>query len=367
MSIRDDLQQLRGKIETTWQMLKLDALRQRIFDLEAVMQEEDFWKNAEAAKAVSQETSTLKNEVATWETIKKEVDETLDIARMAEKEHDAALQSDIEQKVHELQKRFAELEFFILLSGEYDERDAIVVIHSGAGGVDAQDWAEMLLRMITRFAETQGWRVDMLDKSMGQEAGIKSVMLEVRGRYAYGKLKSEHGVHRLVRISPFDAESMRHTSFAMIEVIPDLGDIVDVELNDEDLRIDVFRSGGHGGQSVNTTDSAVRVVHLPTGITVTCQNEKSQHQNKATAFNILKSKLHQLTLAKQEEEKQKLRGEFTSAAWGNQIRSYVLHPYKLVKDHRTDFEVTNPDVVLNGDLAPFIESYLKWRAEQERA
>lgn len=360
------LEELQKKIATTWQMLKLDTLRQRIFDLEAKMQQEDFWKNTEHAKEVSQEMSTLRNGLQTWETIKKEVDETLSLARLAEAESDGALQHDLAQKTQELQKRFEELEFFILLSGEYDERDAIVAVHAGAGGVDAQDWAEMLLRMMTRFAEKNRWKVAILDKSSGAEAGIKSVMLHVRGHYAYGKLKSEHGVHRLVRISPFDAEAMRHTSFALTEVIPDLGDIADVELRDEDLRIDVFRSGGHGGQSVNTTDSAVRIVHLATGITVTCQNEKSQHQNKATALKILKSKLHQLTREKQEEEKRKLRGEYTSAEWGNQIRSYVLHPYKLVKDHRTGFEVTNPDVVLDGNLEPFIETYLRWRAGQDR-
>lgn len=235
----------------------------------------------------------------------------------------------------------------------------LLAIHAGAGGTDAQDWAEMLRRMYVRYGEQQGWQVEVVDESRGGEAGIKSSLLKITGRYAYGYLKCEAGVHRLVRISPFDAEKMRHTSFALVEVLPELPDVAEVELDPKDLRIDTFLSSGHGGQSVNTTYSAVRIVHIPTGITVTCQNERSQTQNKETALKYLRGKLWQLEWGKQQAEKQKLRGEFKSAEWGNQARSYVIHPYKLVKDHRTEFESTNPDKVLNGDLAPFIEARLK--------
>lgn len=358
------LQQLQKKITSTWKMLKLDATRQRIFDLEAEVQQPDFWNNQETARVKTQELAELQKELDTWLQIQKDVDDTLELAAITEKESDTGMQQEIEKKITELQKRFANLEFYILLGDEYDTRDAIVAIHAGAGGTDSQDWAEMLQRMITRFAEQRGWRVRVLEQSRGQEAGIKSATLHVSGRYAYGYLQSENGVHRLVRISPFDAEQMRHTSFALIEVIPDLGDIAEIEIDENDLRIDVFRSGGHGGQSVNTTDSAVRIVHIPTGITVVCQNEKSQHQNKASALNILKSRLHKRIKEEQDAEKKKLRGEFTSAEWGSQIRSYVLHPYKMVKDHRTEYQVNDPDRVLEGDLEGFMESYLRWKQSQ---
>lgn len=355
------LQQLQQKIATTWKALKLDATHQRIFDLEAQVNEPTFWNDQERARRVSQELNELQQELHTWQQIKTEVEETLALGEMAASEKDATLTADVEQKTTELQKRFDALEFTMMLGSDYDTHDAIVSVHAGAGGVDAQDWAEMLLRMVTRYCEGRHWRVDVLDMSRGQEAGVKSVTLHVHGRYAYGYLKSEHGVHRLVRISPYDAEQMRHTSFALIEVIPDLGDITEIEIDEKDLRIDVYRAGGKGGQGVNTTDSAVRVVHIPTGITVTCQNERSQLQNKATAIKILKSKLHQRTLEEQQKEKQELRGEYHSAEWGSQIRSYVLHPYKMVKDHRTGYEVNNPDAVLEGDLTGFMEAYLRWR------
>lgn len=360
----DQLLQLQQKIESTWQLLKLDETQQRILDLEGEMQEPDFWNDQDRARNISQELNNLQEEVKTWKDIQQEVEDTLELETMAESENDSELKEEVERKTQELQKRFESLEFYIMLSDEYDSSDAILAIHAGAGGADAQDWAEMLLRMITRFCEQQGWKVDILDQSFGQEAGIKSATLHVQGRYAYGYLQSENGVHRLVRISPFDAEAMRHTSFAMIEVIPDLGETAEIEIDENDLRIDVFRSGGNGGQSVNTTDSAVRIVHEPTGIIVTCQNEKSQHQNKATALKILKSKLHQLAEAEKAEEKKKLRGEYHSAEWGNQIRSYVLHPYKMVKDHRTNYEVKNPDAVLDGNLRPFMEAYLRWKKDQ---
>lgn len=358
-----DLPALKKKIEETWQLLKLDDVRQRIVDLEAVVNAPDFWNNPDQAKEQSQQLSELQKEFGTWEKLQHEVDETEELVRMAESDQDSSLAEDINKKIAELYTRFEDLEFYILLDGDYDQSDAIVSLHAGAGGVDAQDWAEILLRMITRFCEQRDWRVKVLDLSRGTEAGIKSVTLHISGRYAYGYLQSENGVHRLVRISPFDAEQMRHTSFAQMEVIPDLGEIAEVEIKDEDIRIDVFRAGGNGGQSVNTTDSAVRIVHIPTNIVVTCQNEKSQHQNKASALKILKSKLYKLYMDEQAAEKKKLRGDYSSAEWGNQIRSYVLHPYKMVKDHRTQYESNNPDRVLDGDLMGFMEAYLRWKKQ----
>jgi peptide chain release factor 2 len=248
----------------------------------------------------------------------------------------------------------------VLLSGPYDKNSALISIHAGAGGTEAQDWAQMLLRMVMRFCDTMGWQAKILDESRGSEAGYKSVLLEVKGRYAYGYLKSEHGVHRLVRISPFDAEKMRHTSFALVDVLPEVDNTVQFEIDPKDLRIDTFMSGGKGGQSVNTTYSAVRIVHIPTNISVSCQNERSQQQNKEMAMKILQSKLHALEEEKKAKEKQEMRGEYKSPEWGSQIRSYVLHPYHLVKDYRSEYESTDPEAVLEGELLPLCEAYLRW-------
>jgi peptide chain release factor 2 len=264
-----------------------------------------------------------------------------------------------------LQLRLQQLEFTTLLNEKHDDRDAIVAIHAGAGGTEAQDWAEMLLRMFLRYAERKNWKTKMLDEHRGAEAGIKSATFSVEGRFAYGHLKCDAGVHRLVRLSPFNADHLRQTSFALVEVLPELGDIEEVKIKQEDLRIDTYLAGGHGGQGVQTTYSAVRVTHLPTGMVVTCQNERSQTQNKETALRILRAKLHARYLAERDAEKKQLRGEFTSAEWGNQIRSYVLHPYKLVKDHRTKFEVQEAEAVLDGNLDPFIEAYLRYTKQKK--
>lgn len=309
-----------------------------------------------------QELEELRKEVHQWDAMDTETKDTIALAVEAENTGEHSLRPDVERKLAELERRFADLEFYLLLSEKYDHANAIVAIHAGTGGTDAQDWAGMLLRMYLRYIEKKGWTATIVDESRGQEAGIKSATLEVKGRYAYGYLKAEAGVHRLVRISPFDAEAMRHTSFALVEVIPELEEIKEMEIDPKDLRIDTFMSGGHGGQSVNTTYSAVRIVHLPTKITVQCQNERSQTQNKETAMKILRARLHLRKLAEQQKEKQELRGEYAEAAWGNQIRSYVLQPYKLVKDHRTKFEATDPQSVLDGDLDPFIEAFLRSRA-----
>ena len=281
------------------------------------------------------------------------------------------MREEIEKQYQETNLQVNKLEFATLMSEKYDDHNAIVAIHAGSGGTEAQDWAEMLLRMYLRYCEGKKWKTSMLDETRGQEAGIKSAVFRVesspsanaQGKYPYGYLKSEHGTHRLVRISPFDAEKMRHTSFALVEVIPEIESETEIKIKilEKDLRIDTFMSGGKGGQSVNTTYSAIRIVHLPTGITVQCQNERSQQQNKEVAMLILQSKLQKLQDEKEEEERLKLRGEYKSPEWGSQIRSYVLHPYHLVKDLRTDYETTDDEGVLEGELDGFVEAYLRWK------
>ncbi len=339
--------------------LNIVGMQAKLHALEVEMNNPDFWQNQTHAQAVSKESNELQDELTTWKTLQDDIHTVRELAEMNAEEVDPELKTELEVKLQELQKTFSELEFHILLGGEYDTYPVLLGIHAGAGGVDAQDWAEMLLRMILRYCEQKKFTTKTVDISRGQEAGIKSAVIEIDGRYAYGYLKSEQGVHRLVRQSPFNADALRQTSFALIEVLPELGEANPVVIKDEDLRIDVFRSGGNGGQSVNTTDSAVRITHIPTNIVVTCQNERSQHQNKETAMKILKAKLHQRELEAHAAEKEKLRGEYTSAEWGNQIRSYVLHPYKMVKDHRTDYEESDPSAVLDGKLNGFVESYLR--------
>ncbi len=354
-----EIDSLQKQIEHIGKQLNVSGMQAKVHALEVEMQGPDFWNNQEHAQLVSKEVSSLQSELDTWNGLQQDLVSTKELAELNAQDHDADLAVELKTKLADIKEQFSELEFHILLGGEYDTASVILAIHAGAGGVDAQDWAEMLLRMVLRYAERKGFTARTVDISRGQEAGIKSAVLEIDGRYAYGYLKSEHGVHRLVRQSPFNSDALRQTSFALMEVLPDLGEASPVEIKQEDLRIDVFRSGGHGGQSVNTTDSAVRIVHLPTNITVTCQNEKSQHQNKASAMKILKARLHQKYLEEQAAKKEGLRGEFTSAEWGNQIRSYVLHPYKMVKDHRTNYEESDPDAVLDGKLDGFVESYLK--------
>lgn len=311
----------------------------------------DFWSRGEEAREVSKRAATLTGEVAEWEKLLKDLDELKELSELGE---------DDGAKLEELEARFKKMEFATMFSGPYDAANAIVSFHAGQGGTEANDWTAMLMRMILRFCEGKEWDVQILDESRGEETGYKSLTLRVTGRYAYGYLKSEAGVHRLVRISPFDAEKMRHTTFALIEVLPELEDVdKEIEIKPEDLRIDTFMAGGHGGQSVNTTYSAVRIVHLPTKISVQCQNERSQQQNRETAMKILKAKLLAIKMQDRLNEKAELRGEYTSADWGNQIRSYVLQPYQLVKDHRTDHETSDTRAVLDGDLEPFMEAYLR--------
>lgn len=337
----------------------LDTVKTEVAALEAQMASSDFWNDTQNAQKVSKHAADLRSELATWESFIAEIDELFELATFGDENNDISMYDEIASKLEVLEARFLKMEFATLFSGEHDDTTAILAIHAGSGGTEAQDWAQMLLRMYSRFVEQKGFEMTILDESRAEDVGIKSIMVRVTGRYAYGYLKSEAGVHRLVRISPFDAEKMRHTTFALVEVIPELDEIEDIEIDPKDLRIDTYLSGGKGGQSVNTTYSAVRIVHLPTKIAVACQNERSQLQNKETAMKILKAKLHQLKVEEQKKQKSDLRGDYQSAEWGNQIRSYVLHPYKLVKDHRTDHETTDAEGVLEGNLEPFMEAYLR--------
>jgi len=300
-----------------------------------------------------------KNLVNAWRELEKGVVDLREMIVLAIEEKDHSLEEEIQQELKKLNSRFEQLESQQLFTGDYDSRNAMVALHAGAGGTESQDWANMLLRMYLRWAERHNYRAEVLDVSPGEEAGIKSAILEIKGDYVYGYLKGEHGVHRLVRLSPFDADHARHTSFALVEVLPEAEGTVDVKIASEDLRIDTFRSSGPGGQHMQKTSSAVRITHLPTGLVATCQGQRSQHQNKEAALRILYSRVLELDRENKEAERAKLKGERIEAGWGNQIRSYVLHPYKMVKDHRTDYEVHNAEAVLDGELDGFITNYLR--------
>ena len=303
--------------------------------------------------------ASYKRTVDVWRGVEKEFAETAELTALAENEGDTSLEAEIGSRIDRIAARLDELELETAFTSEYDSRNAMLAIHAGAGGTESQDWAEMLLRMYLRWAERRGYQAEILDTSPGEIAGIKSAIIEIRGDYARGYLKSEHGIHRLVRLSPFDADHGRHTSFALVEVMPEAEGDVDMKIAPEDLRIDTFRSSGPGGQHMQKTSSAVRITHLPTGLVVTCQNERSQHRNKAIALRILEARLLEKELAKQSEERARLKGKHVAARWGNQIRSYVLQPYKLVKDHRTDYQTSDADAVLDGELDSFINAYLR--------
>ncbi|MBA7648182.1 Peptide chain release factor 2 [subsurface metagenome] len=295
--------------------------------------------------------------VEKWRGLEKKVSEIAELIPLAEE--DVSLEIEIEAEIEKIASRLDKLELELAFSSEYDARNAILALHAGAGGTESQDWAQMLLRMYLRWAERRGYQAEILDTSPGEEAGIKSAIIEVKGDYACGYLKSEHGVHRLVRLSPFDFDHARHTSFALVEVMPEAEVDVDVKIEPDELKVDTFRSSGPGGQHMQKTSSAVRLTHLPTGLTVTCQSERSQHQNKEIALKILQSRLLELELAKRAKERTKLKGKHIAAGWGNQIRSYVLHPYKMVKDHRTDYQTGNTEAVLDGELDGFITAYIR--------
>ena len=300
-----------------------------------------------------------KNLVNAWRELEKNAVDLREMILLAIEEEDHSLEEEMQRELKKLNSQFEQLESQQLFTGDYDSRNAMVALHAGAGGTESQDWANMLLRMYLRWAERHNYKAEVLDVSPGEEAGIKSAIVEINGDYVYGYLKGEHGVHRLVRLSPFDADHARHTSFVLVEVLPEAEGTVDIKIAPEDLRIDTFRSSGPGGQHMQKTSSAVRITHLPTGLVATCQGQRSQHQNKEAALRILYSRLLDLDREKKEEERAKLKGDRIEAGWGNQIRSYVLHPYKMVKDHRTDYEVHNAEAVLDGELDGFVTDYLR--------
>jgi peptide chain release factor 2 len=327
--------------------------------MEAESAQPDFWRDPAKAQAIMRELRSQKNLVNAWRGLEKKAADLLEMIVLAIGEGDYSLKEEIQLELKKLSSRFEQLESQQLFTGDYDSRNAMLALHAGAGGTESQDWANILLRMYLRWAERHDYEAEVLDVSPGEEAGIKSAIVEIKGDYVYGYLRSEHGVHRLVRLSPFDADHARHTSFVLVEVLPEAEETVDVKINPEDLRIDTFRSSGPGGQHMQKTSSAVRITHLPTGLVATCQGQRSQHQNKEAALKVLYSRLLELDRKKKEEERAKLKGERIEAAWGNQIRSYVLHPYKMVKDHRTDYEVHDAEAVLDGELDGFITDYLR--------
>ena len=347
--------QLQTEIQSACDTLTIPALVTEMQTLRRQSESSDFWNDNQQAQSVMKQISKLENRVLPWLKLQAIVTELAEMAALK----DQAMSTELQTQLSATQETFNKLKETLKLNGTFDDFDAIVSIHAGAGGTDAQDWAGMLLRMYLRFCEKQGWSYQTLDESSGEEAGLKSVTLEVGGSFAYGQLKSEHGVHRLVRLSPFNSDNLRQTSFAKVEVTPKIDKPDDLEIDEKELKIDVYRSGGHGGQSVNTTDSAVRITHLPTGLVVAIQNERSQLQNRETAMTILRGRLAALQLEQHQAAVSELKGPNQSAEWGNQIRSYVLHPYKQVKDLRSRYETSDPDAVLDGNLDAIINAYLE--------
>ncbi|NJP05137.1 MAG: peptide chain release factor 2 [Chloroflexaceae bacterium] len=362
--LKDTLQQLREAAIAIRGHLDLPSKQQQIEQLETRAADPNLWNDQREAQRLMQKLTQLKQEVEQWDSLDQQLTNLEELIELAEAEDDQSVRDDIAAELEQAQRELRQRELSMMLNGPYDDRDAFLSIQAGTGGTDAQDWAAMLMRMYTRWAESRNYKVSIVDESPGDEAGIKSATLELRGHNVYGYVRSEAGVHRLIRLSPFNSAHARQTSFARVEIMPEVDDAPEVEINTDDLRIDVFRSAGHGGQGVNTTDSAVRLTHLPSGIVVTCQNERSQLQNKETAIRVLRGRLLERELQRQQEERLKLRGEYRQADFGNQMRTYYLHPYTLVKDHRTDEETSDVRAVLDGSLDPFIESYLRWHMVQ---
>ena len=340
--------------------LDLDNKQKRIEELEADMEAPGFWDDTEKSQKAMKELKALKDSFEKYDALVRGLEDTKTLIEMAEEENDASLLPEIDSEITTFEEHLEELRIETLLSGEYDRSNAILTLHAGAGGTESCDWCQMLMRMYTRWAERKGYTTEVIDYLEGEEAGVKSVTIEISGPDAYGHLKSEHGVHRLVRISPFNAAGKRQTSFVSCDVMPDIEEDIDIEVKDEDIRIDTYRSSGAGGQHINKTSSAIRITHFPTGIVVTCQNERSQHMNKDKAMQMLKSKLYLLKQQENADKAADIRGEVTEIGWGNQIRSYVLQPYTMVKDTRTGVETGNTDAVLDGDIDIFINGYLKW-------
>ena len=351
------LNDMKRQIAKFMEQLDISKKKQAFTELEEQASQANFWDNPSQAQVVMQRISKLKNQVELWESVAERIEDTLELVDLG----DTELEEELTQETSELATVVDKMAFQAMLSGDYDAEDAILAIHAGAGGVDAQDWAEILERMYLRWMEQNNHKAEILDRSDGDEAGLKSVTISVKGDYAYGYLQSEQGVHRLVRLSPFDSNSRRHTSFAKVELWPDIQTEIDIEINDKDIRVDTYRASGAGGQHVQKNDTAVRMTHIPTGIVVQCQNQRSQAQNRERALQILKARLHELERQKQKSELDALKGENVDAGWGNQIRSYVLHPYQMVKDHRTNHEIGNTSAVLDGRLTEFMEAYLRWQ------
>ncbi len=341
----------------------LAKLKKQVEELDAKTLDPDFWNDVKEAQKVVQEANILKDKINGYEDIVSQLDDIEIMIELASEEEDQSLEKDIIDNIEASEEKVEELRINTLLSKEHDKNNAILSIHAGAGGLEAQDWAEMLLRMYKRWSERKGYSVQILDILSDTEGGIKSVTMLIKGLNSYGYLKCEKGVHRLVRISPFDSSGRRHTSFASVDVFPELGDEIEIDINPSDLKIDTYRAGGAGGQHVNTTDSAIRITHIPTGIVVQCQSERSQHSNKATAMKMLMAKLIEIKEAEQKEKIEDLQGQYNQIGWGSQIRSYVFHPYSLVKDHRTNAETGNTTSVMDGNIDLFINEYLKFRAK----
>jgi len=340
-----------------WCIFDLPEKKVKLSELEKLAEDPSLWDNRDKAQKILKQIVEIRDEVQYVEKLSQRICDSHDLALLG----DESIRPDLEEEIITIDKELEQLELSTLLSGKFDSGNALLAIHAGAGGTDSQDWAEMLERMYLRWAEKNNFSAEILDRSAGEEAGIKSVTIAVNGKYAYGYLKSEKGVHRLVRLSPFDAAHRRHTSFAQVEVLPDINQGDDeIDIPQEDVRIDVYKSSGAGGQNVQKNSTAIRLLHIPTGIIVTCQNERSQLQNRENAFRVLKAKLLEIKREEQDKELSKLRGDYQKAEWGSQIRSYVLHPYQLAKDHRTEFEIGNVNAVLDGELNAFIETYLKY-------
>ncbi|MEJ2208588.1 MAG: peptide chain release factor 2 [Anaerolineae bacterium] len=357
--LKSKLTELQERIEEIQVRLDLTDKEREISELERQAAEPDFWQDATAAQGAMQTLSNLKDEVEQWRSLDKRVSDATELLGLAELDEDEGLIREIEVEAARVEAELARREFLLILSGPHDRDSAILALHAGAGGTDAQDFTEILMRMYLRWAEQQGYKTEILDALRGGEAGYKSVTMAVRGAFAYGYLKAERGVHRLVRLSPFDEAHRRHTSFVLVEVMPEISDDIEIDLSPDDLKIDVFKASGAGGQHVQKNATAVRIVHEPTGIVVSCQNERSQAQNKEVALKILRGKLYELEEQKLEEEQARLKGKHVSAGWGNQIRSYVMHPYHMIKDLRTEHETGNVSAVLDGDIQDFIDAYLQ--------
>ncbi|RLL46649.1 peptide chain release factor 2 [Oceanobacillus piezotolerans] len=357
--IRNELEKIASTIENFRGSLDLDVKEERLRELEQRMTDPQFWDKQDEAQKVINESNQLKEVINSFRSMEERYENMEVSYELVREENDQELFDDLNEELTSFMKDVDAFELQLLLSEPYDANNAILELHPGAGGTESQDWASMLLRMYQRWAEDRGFKVETIDYLPGEEAGVKSVTLLIKGHNAYGYLKAEKGVHRLVRISPFDSSGRRHTSFVSCDVTPEMSDDVDIEIRSEDIKVDTYRASGAGGQHVNTTDSAIRITHLPTNIVVTCQNERSQIKNREAAMKMLKSKLYQLEIEKQQQELAEIRGEQKEIGWGSQIRSYVFHPYSMVKDHRTNTEVGNTQAVMDGEIDPFIDAYLR--------